>query len=186
MNDIKNDFIVSDVSLNEFLSILEVNKPIEIYTDGSCRGNPGSGGWGAILVFKNKRTVLSGYEEETTNNRMELTAAIKALSVIPKDVSVIVYTDSSYVKNGITEWLQNWKLNSWKTADNKPVKNIDLWKQLDKASSDRNIRWTWVKGHSDCLNNNNADYIAKSAIEEGQKSIEQSFSKGSVVYRIDE
>ncbi len=98
---------------------------------------------------------------------MELSAAINALNVVPANISVVIYTDSSYVKNGITEWLPNWKINNWKTADNKPVKNVDLWTQLDDISANRNISWNWVKGHSDCVNNNNADFIAKSAMEEG-------------------
>ncbi len=166
----KNEFIMSDISLDKFLEILQPNDIIEIYTDGSCKGNPGAGGWGAILLFKNNRVILSGNELSTTNNRMELTAAIQAINTLPDYVRIVIYTDSSYVKNGITVWLKSWKLNNWKTADNKPVKNIDLWKKLDDVAQNKNISWNWVKGHSDCENNNNADFIAKSAISEIENS----------------
>lgn len=181
MNNIRDDFIIVDVDLKEFLSILEPDKPIDVYTDGSCSGNPGPGGWGAILTFKNKRTILSGYEQNTTNNRMELMAALNALRSVPANIKIFIYTDSSYVKNGMTEWLSNWKVNNWKTTDNKPVKNVDLWIQLDEVSANRSISWNWVKGHSDCVNNNNADFVAKSAMDKG---IMHSNSNASgVVYR---
>ncbi len=162
----KNEFIMSDISINNLLEILQQNDIIEVYTDGSCKGNPGPGGWGAILLFKNNRAILSGKELNTTNNRMELTATIQAISVLPNYIRIVIYTDSSYVKNGVTMWLPNWKVNNWRTSDNKPVKNVDLWTKLDEVSQGKNISWNWVKGHSDCVNNNNADFIAKSAISE--------------------
>lgn len=160
----KNEFVITDISVNELRSILKPNDTVEIYTDGSCKGNPGPGGWGAILIFKNNRVTISGNDNKTTNNRMELIATIRAIELIPANVRIVIYTDSTYVKNGVTTWLQSWKINNWKTKDNKPVKNIDLWLELENVIQHKNISWNWVKGHSECVNNNNADFIAKSAI----------------------
>lgn len=139
---------------------------IEIYTDGSCQGNPGPGGWGVLFraiennkIIKEKK--LSGKEGSTTNNRMELTAAIKALETLSKSASITIHTDSKYVKNGITKWIKNWETNNWKTSQNKNVKNKDLWIQLRKLTERHNIEWVWVKAHSDNEGNDIADRLAK-------------------------
>ena len=137
---------------------------ITIYTDGACKGNPGIGGWGAVLLYKEKRKKIYGYEESTTNNRMELTAAIKALSLIKKKSNITVYTDSKYLMDGINSWLLNWKRNNWKTANKKDVKNIDLWKEIDKLNSLHIIEWKWVKGHSGDTGNDITDELANLAI----------------------
>lgn len=155
---------IEQISVEDMLSLLSSNSLVEIYTDGACRGNPGPGGWGVVLIYKNKRAIMFGNESNTTNNRMELTAAIEVLKILPNNIKIVLYTDSTYLKNGMNIWLNKWKLNNWKTADNRPIKNIDLWQILDKINSSHNITWEWVKGHSQCLNNNNADYIARSAI----------------------
>jgi len=121
---------------------------VEIYTDGACKGNPGPGGWGALLRYQDKERELSGCESQTTNNRMELRAVIEALSVLNRPCVVRVITDSQYVKNGITRWMAGWKQNGWKTAGKKPVKNKDLWLSLDEAAQRHDIQWAWVKGHA--------------------------------------
>ena len=139
---------------------------IEIYTDGACRGNPGPGGWGALLIAGKHRKTLHGGEYETTNNRMELTAAIEALNALKGSRAVRLYTDSKYVMHGITEWLSNWKARGWKTAAKKPVKNQDLWQALDEARSRHDIEWVWVKGHSDNPGNEEADALANRGIDE--------------------
>lgn len=157
---------IEQISIDEMISLLSQNDLIEVYTDGSCKGNPGSGGWGAVFLYKNKRAIMYGNELHTTNNRMELMAAIEALKILPTNIKIILYTDSTYLKNGMRIWLDKWKLNNWKTADNSQIKNIDLWQILDKINASHNITWEWVKGHSQCLNNNNADYIARSAINQ--------------------
>ena len=137
---------------------------VEIYTDGACSGNPGPGGWGAILVFKTERKELSGGETLTTNNRMELMAAIGALEALKRACDVHLYTDSMYLKDGITKWIDGWKKKGWKTADKKPVKNIDLWQRLDAARAHHKISWRWVRGHDGHEMNELADALARSAI----------------------
>jgi ribonuclease HI len=138
---------------------------VVIYTDGACRGNPGPGGWGVILSYKGVVKELYGGEKETTNNRMELTAAIQGLEVLKKQCKVELNTDSKYVLQGITEWLPNWKKRGWKTASNKPVKNEDLWRRLDAAGSQHTIEWKWVKGHSGHKENDRADELANLGID---------------------
>lgn len=138
---------------------------VEIWTDGACSGNPGPGGWGAILVYGEKRKELSGAEPETTNNRMELQAAIAALSALKRPCRVVLHTDSQYVKGGITGWIFGWKKNGWRTADKKPVKNVDLWQALDEAIRRHEIEWRWVKGHAGNELNERADELAREAIK---------------------
>ena len=137
---------------------------VEIYTDGACSGNPGPGGWGAILLFKTERRELSGGETLTTNNRMELMAAIAALEALKRHCEVHLHTDSMYLKDGITKWLPGWKKNGWKTADRKPVKNIDLWQRLDEAAAKHKISWRWVRGHDGHELNEAADALARAAV----------------------
>jgi len=137
-----------------------------IYTDGACKGNPGVGGWGAILKYKDKNKKIYGYDGNTTNNRMELTAAIKALDVLKEKSKVVLYTDSKYVMNGITIWIDNWKKNNWKTSNKKDVKNIDLWKLVDRLNSFHVVEWKWIKGHSGDIGNEMADELANLAITE--------------------
>jgi len=139
-------------------------KTVEIFTDGACSGNPGKGGWGAILRFKDKVKELSGFEAETTNNRMELTAVIKALEALKFPCKVILTTDSLYVAKGITTWLPEWKMKGWRTANKKPVKNADLWQALDKLASAHEIEWLWVKGHTGHAENERCDELATKAI----------------------
>ena len=136
---------------------------IKIYTDGSCLGNPGNGGWAAIIIDDEKKTRIKGSKKNTTNNQMELLAPIKALKKIPKGSSVQIFTDSKYVKSGITEWIHNWKKNGWKTANKQPVKNKELWTELDLMTSEFEIKWSWVKGHSTDTLNNEVDLIAREA-----------------------
>lgn len=138
----------------------------EIYTDGACRGNPGPGGWGAVLRYKNHEKTLYGSERLTTNNRMELMAAIRALESLKRPCRVHLTTDSQYVQKGITEWMANWKRNGWKTAAKKPVKNADLWQRLDTAIASHEIQWEWVRGHSGHPENELADELANKAIDE--------------------
>lgn len=137
---------------------------VVVYTDGACSGNPGPGGWGAILLFQDKRRELSGGEKLTTNNRMELMAAIAALEALKRPCVVDLYTDSVYVKDGITKWIIGWKAKGWKTADKKPVKNVDLWQRLDEATARHQVKWHWVRGHSGHDLNEQADELARSAI----------------------
>lgn len=139
---------------------------IEIFTDGACRGNPGPGGWGAILRSHHHEKTVSGAEKHTTNNRMELMAVIGALSLLKKESKVAITTDSQYVKNGITKWIHGWKKNGWKTSDRKPVKNSDLWQQLDDLVKPHDISWHWVKGHTGHPENEWADELANQAIDE--------------------
>ena len=138
---------------------------VEIYTDGACRGNPGPGGWGATLEMGEHFRELSGAEAMTTNNRMELMAVISALEALKRPVPIKLYTDSEYVRRGITEWLKSWKARGWKTADRKPVKNQDLWGRLDAIASCHEIEWHWVKGHSGVPGNERVDRLANAAID---------------------
>jgi len=138
---------------------------VVIHTDGACRGNPGPGGWGVILRYNGNLKKLNGYDPETTNNRMELTAVIEALKALTRPCDVELHTDSKYVMQGITEWLNNWKRNGWRTAARKPVKNIDLWQQLDEEVARHKIDWNWVKGHSGIEDNEIADELANAAID---------------------
>lgn len=141
-----------------------VKKRVIIYTDGACSGNPGPGGWGAILVYGEHRRELSGGEAATTNNRMELMAAITALETLKMPCEVELWTDSNYVKDGITKWISGWKRNGWKTADKKPVKNAELWQRLDAAAARHNVDWHWVKGHAGHPENERADELARSGM----------------------
>ena len=139
---------------------------IEIYTDGACRGNPGPGGWGALLLYGDRRKTLHGGEPDTTNNRMELTAAIEALNALKSAREVILHTDSKYVMDGLNKWMPAWKKRGWKTANKKPVKNQDLWQLLDKAVSRHEIKWNWVRGHTGVEGNEEADSLANRGIDE--------------------
>jgi len=139
---------------------------IEIYTDGACRGNPGPGGWGALLISGKHQKTMHGGTPETTNNRMELTAAIEALNALKGRSNVILYTDSKYVMDGINDWMPNWKKRGWKTAAKKPVKNKDLWQALDEAIQGHDIDWRWVKGHNGNPGNEKADELANLGIDE--------------------
>ncbi|MEZ5669043.1 MAG: ribonuclease HI [Alphaproteobacteria bacterium] len=137
---------------------------VHAFTDGACSGNPGPGGWGAILRFKGVEKELSGGAAETTNNRMELMAAIAALEAITRPVAIVVHTDSMYLHDGITKWMPRWKARGWKTAANKPVKNDDLWKRLEAAAAGHKVRWQWVKAHNGHAENERADALARAAI----------------------
>ena len=142
-----------------------MNQLVEIFTDGACRGNPGPGGWGVVLRYNHTEKELSGAELHTTNNRMELMAAIQALQNLKRSCKVCLTTDSVYVKSGITEWLIGWKCKNWRTSNKKPVKNIDLWQQLDQICEKHDIEWCWVKGHSGHTENERADTLANLAID---------------------
>jgi ribonuclease HI len=139
---------------------------VDIFTDGACRGNPGPGGWGAVMRFKGKEKRLYGGDNETTNNRMELLAVIEALEQLTRPAAVRVTTDSKYVKQGITEWIHNWKRNGWRTSAKKPVKNSDLWRELDELATKHDVVWDWVKGHSGHPDNELADALANRGIDE--------------------
>jgi ribonuclease HI len=138
---------------------------VEIFTDGACSGNPGPGGWGALLRWNGHERELSGAETSTTNNRMELMAAIVALESLKRGVTVKLYTDSTYVRDGITKWLHAWKKRNWRTADKKPVKNVDLWQRLEAALGEHKIEWHWVRGHSGHVENERVDLLARQAIK---------------------
>lgn len=156
---------------------MTLSKPlVDIYTDGACSGNPGYGGWGALLIFKGKKKEISGYSEATTNNQMELMAAIEALRILKKPCKVNLYTDSTYVQKGITEWIYNWEKNNWRKSDNSPVKNIELWQKLQQEIKKHDIIWNWVKGHSDNEGNNIADRLAVEAREKAKE-------KTNVIYK---
>ena len=143
---------------------MAVERKLKIWTDGACKFNPGPGGWGAYLVWGEKTLELCGGEEETTNNRMELTAVIEALSAVKRPVPMTVYLDSQYVKNGIDSWIAGWKLKGWRTASGQPVKNVDLWKKLDQLVSTHDIDWQWVKGHAGEEGNEKADELANRGV----------------------
>lgn len=142
------------------------NKVVEIFTDGACRGNPGPGGWGALLRYNGTERELYGYQAEATNNQMELMAAIQGLEALSRPCEVILTTDSQYVRQGITEWIAGWKRKNWKTAAGKPVKNQDLWQRLDQAAAPHQVDWRWVKGHSGHDENERVDQLANRAIDE--------------------
>ena len=137
---------------------------VVIYTDGACSGNPGPGGWGSILMYNGHRRELSGGDRSTTNNRMEMTAVIEALEALKRSCRIVIHTDSTYVMKGMTEWMDNWKRRGWKTANRKPVKNVDLWQRLDEAMARHDVEWRWVRGHSGVPENERADELARLAI----------------------
>jgi len=139
---------------------------VDIFTDGACSGNPGPGGWGVVMRWNGEEKEIYGGETDTTNNRMELMAAIRGLESLKREMQVRVHTDSTYVKDGITKWIHGWKNNGWKTAAKKPVKNQDLWQMLDKAISEHNVEWHWVKGHAGHPENERADELARRGAEE--------------------
>jgi ribonuclease HI len=141
---------------------------IEIFTDGACKGNPGRGGWGALMVAGKREKELFGGEANTTNNRMELKAVIEALNALTRPCEVIVHTDSQYVQKGISEWIHGWKVRGWKTAAKAPVKNVDLWQALDAAQARHSIQWRWVRGHNGHAGNERADALANRGVEEAQ------------------
>ena len=144
---------------------------IKIYTDGACKGNPGVGGWGAIIMRDGKNIELFGGENETTNNRMELMAVIMALKKIPSNLELTIYTDSTYVQKGISEWIKNWKVNNWRSSNKKPVKNKDLWVDLDEAVGSRKIYWEWVKGHAGNEGNEKADELANQGVTSAMREL---------------
>ncbi len=146
--------------------MIQADDVVEIYTDGACRGNPGPGGWGAVLRYKGREREIYGFEAHTTNNRMELMAAIRALETLKRPCRVILSTDSQYLQKGITEWLPNWIRRDWKTSAGKPVKNLDLWQRLIKALERHQVQWEWVRGHSGHPENERADALANRAIDE--------------------
>jgi ribonuclease HI len=139
---------------------------VTIYADGACKGNPGAGGWGALLSWGDTKKEIFGGEANTTNNRMELRAVIESLKLLKRDCRVIVYTDSSYVQKGISEWIHGWKRNGWRTADKKPVKNDDLWRELDQLAKQHQVDWRWVKGHAGHPGNERADALANLGVEQ--------------------
>ncbi|MFC4699493.1 ribonuclease HI [Glaciecola siphonariae] len=153
-------------------------KKVTIYTDGSCLGNPGPGGYGALLIFGEHRKTLSQGFVHTTNNRMELLAPIEALNALSEPCEIDIYTDSQYVKNGINQWIASWKRNNWKTSAKKPVKNVDLWQRLDEACKRHTMQWHWVKGHSGQVENELVDDLARAAAESGEHIVDEGFSEG--------
>lgn len=138
---------------------------IVIYTDGACRGNPGPGGWGAVLQWRSNKKEIFGGEAATTNNRMELTAAVRALQALKRPSNVTLYTDSKYLENGITSWIRRWKANNWTTSARQPVKNVDLWRALDEAASRHAVEWRWVRGHSGNRGNERADALSRKGMD---------------------
>ncbi|MDQ2186676.1 ribonuclease HI [Alcaligenaceae bacterium A4P071] len=146
---------------------------VEMWTDGACKGNPGLGGWGALLISGTHEKTLHGGEPVTTNNRMELTAPIEALRALTRPCTVTIHTDSQYVMKGMTEWLVNWKKRGWMTADKKPVKNADLWKALDEQVQRHQVSWRWVRGHNGDVNNERADVLANQGVDEARKMAKQ-------------
>ena len=136
----------------------------KVYTDGACSGNPGPGGWGAVIICEDRVDEISGYDKNSTNNRMELQAVIKSLQYLDTEEELEIFTDSTYVMNGITKWIMNWKKNNWLNSSKKPVKNEDLWRRLDTLSAEKKIIWKWVKGHSGDKWNDKADFLARNAI----------------------
>ena len=143
--------------------VSDSEKGVTIYTDGACLGNPGPGGWGVLLICGEQEKTLRGAENHTTNNRMELMAAIKALEALKRPTSVVLYTDSTYVKSGMTQWVSGWQARGWRGANNKPVKNVDLWQKLLHAAASHQVTWKWVKGHSGDVHNDRVDTLARDA-----------------------
>lgn len=143
---------------------MEAGSQVVVYTDGACSGNPGPGGWGAVLLYNNHRREISGGDTETTNNRMEMQAVIEAMEALTRPCSVIIHTDSVYVMKGMTEWLPQWKKRNWRTAGKKPVKNVEYWQRLEAALVKHEVQWRWVKGHSGVPENERADELAREAI----------------------
>jgi ribonuclease HI len=148
--------------------------PVQIFTDGACSGNPGPGGWGAVLRFDGKEKELKGGEALTTNNRMELMAAISALETLKRDCNVDMFTDSNYLRDGITKWIHSWRRNGWRTAEKKPVKNAELWQRLDAALGRHDIRWHWVRGHAGHAENERADALAREGMAPFKRGVRQS------------
>jgi ribonuclease HI len=148
--------------------------PVQIFTDGACSGNPGPGGWGAVLRFDGKEKELKGGEPVTTNNRMELMAAISALETLKRDCNVDMFTDSNYLRDGITKWIHGWRRNGWRTAEKKPVKNAELWQRLDAALGRHQIRWHWVRGHAGHAENERADALAREGMAPFKRGVRQS------------
>jgi ribonuclease HI len=148
--------------------------PVQIFTDGACSGNPGPGGWGAVLRFDGKEKELKGGEALTTNNRMELMAAISALETLKRDCNVDMFTDSNYLRDGITKWIHSWRRNGWRTAEKKPVKNAELWQRLDAALGRHDIRWHWVRGHAGHAENERADALARDGMAPFRRGVRQS------------
>ena len=140
------------------------NKTVTLYTDGACKGNPGKGGWGVLMRYGSHEKELFGGEAHTTNNRMELTAIIQGLAALKRPCAVVIYTDSQYVKNGMEQWIHGWKKNGWKTASKQPVKNEDLWQQLDRLAAQHQIQWQWVRGHAGHTENERADALANQGV----------------------
>lgn len=140
------------------------DKTVSLYTDGACKGNPGKGGWGVLMRYGSHEKELFGGEAHTTNNRMELTAIIQGLAALKRPCAVVIYTDSQYVKNGMEKWIHDWKKNGWKTASKQPVKNEDLWQQLDRLAAQHQIQWQWVRGHAGHAENERADALANQGV----------------------
>ena len=140
------------------------DKTVSLYTDGACKGNPGKGGWGVLMRYGSHEKELFGGEAHTTNNRMELTAIIQGLAALKRPCAVVIYTDSQYVKNGMEKWIHGWKKNAWKTASKQPVKNEDLWQQLDRLAAQHQIQWQWVRGHAGHTENERADALANQGV----------------------
>lgn len=165
-NTLPFDSLNPSNSIIDILSALPENQypELDIYTDGACSGNPGPGGWGAVICYNKQEMDLYGGEKQTTNNRMEMRAAIESLNLLPHPAKINLYTDSRYVQDGITKWMINWKQKGWLTADKKPVKNRDLWEQLDAAIQRHKIQWYWVKGHNGHVLNERADALARAGI----------------------
>ena len=152
---------------------------VEVFTDGACRGNPGPGGWAAILRYRGTEKDLSGFEPDTTNNRMEMTAAIVGLEALKRPCRVRLHSDSQYLRDGITKWIKGWKRRGWFTADKQPVKNIDLWQRLDAAAAPHDVTWIWVRGHSGHPENEQADALARARIAEASGNNQMIFTRGS-------
>jgi ribonuclease HI len=146
---------------------MSTNETIDLFTDGACRGNPGPGGWGVLMRWRDHEKELKGGERDTTNNRMEMMAAIKGLESVQRPAQIRIYTDSTYVRDGITKWIHGWKKRGWKTADKKPVKNIDLWQRLEAALAPHEVEWHWVRGHDGHPENERADALARAGVPGG-------------------
>ena len=156
--------------MKDEITMKKMLKKVQIFSDGSCKGNPGPGGWAAILKYKNHKKVISGYSPETTNNIMELTAVIKAIEKMKEKCEIDIFSDSRYVVIGMTEWIENWKASGWKNSKKEPVKNQELWRQLDELSNRHIVNWNWVKGHNGHPENEECDTLAKEEIEKNLSS----------------